>query len=95
MSTWWKDLREVCREGEKGRWFDQNVEWKVGSGSIIKFWEDTWIGLNPLKLRLPRLYGNSILKDKVIKGVWEMGKQQMGMGSKMEKEMVSVGVASS
>jgi len=65
MSTWWKDLREVCGEGENGRWFDQNVEWKVGSGSTIKFWEDTWIGLDPLKLRFPRLYGIPYLRIKL------------------------------
>ena len=69
----------ICEEIQ--RWFDQNVEWKVGSGFIIKFWEDTWIGLDPLKLRFPRLYGNSILKDKVIKefGKWENNKWEWGV----------------
>ena len=67
MSTWLKDLKgDLQRRGEK-RWFDQNIEWKVGPSSIIKFWEDTWLGLDSLTLRFPRLYENPILKNKVIK----------------------------
>jgi len=34
---WWKDLSELCGEGEERRWFDQNIEWKVGSRSKINF----------------------------------------------------------
>lgn len=28
---------EILKRGEKGRWFDQNIEGKVGLGSKIKF----------------------------------------------------------
>ena len=37
-SKWWKDLCDVCGEREEGKWFDQNLEWKVGSDYRIKFW---------------------------------------------------------
>ena len=71
-SRWWKDLCDVCGEGEEGKWFNQNLEWKVGSGSRIKFWEDTWKGSLPLYIRFPRLYENSISKEKTLRefGEW-------------------------
>jgi len=25
-SRWWKDLCDVCDEGEEGKWFNQNLE---------------------------------------------------------------------
>lgn len=29
---------------------------KLGQGTQIRFWEDTWLGKWPLKLRFPSLY---------------------------------------
>jgi len=29
-------------------WFDNNVQWKIGSGTRIKFWEDIWLDDMPL-----------------------------------------------
>jgi len=27
---WWKDLKKVSREGESGKWFIDNIAWKIG-----------------------------------------------------------------
>jgi len=43
-------------EGEEGKWFDENLEWKVGLESRIMFWEDTWVGSSPLYSRFPRVF---------------------------------------
>jgi len=51
----------------KGRWFDQNFEWKICTGSRFMFWEDTWLGTLPLYIMFPKLYRNSIIKDKPIR----------------------------
>jgi len=31
------------------------------------FWEDTWLGTLPLYIMFPKLYRNSIIKDKPIR----------------------------
>jgi len=33
-SWWWKDLRKSCNSREE-TWFDNNVQWKIGSGTKI------------------------------------------------------------
>ena len=43
-SIWWKDLCAVCGAIEEGKWFNNVVRWKLGSGKKIKFWEDGWVG---------------------------------------------------
>jgi len=43
-SRWWKDIRKTCGSGKDKIWFEENVNWKVGSRNKILFWEDIWIG---------------------------------------------------
>jgi len=41
-SIWWRDLMSMCGEGNGQNWFDQNITWRLGSGSNIRFWIDRW-----------------------------------------------------
>ena len=41
---WWKDLCAARGAIEEGKWFNNVVRWKLGSGKKIKFWEDGWVG---------------------------------------------------
>ena len=34
-SIWWKDLCAVCGAIEEGKWFNNAVRWKLGSGKNI------------------------------------------------------------
>ena len=43
-SKWWMDLRSICRNGELGKWFNENLSWKIGTVNKIKFWDDIWVG---------------------------------------------------
>ncbi|KAH1259487.1 hypothetical protein GmHk_03G008937 [Glycine max] len=62
-SIWWKDLCAVCGAIEEGKWFNNAVRWKLGSGKNIKFWEDGWVGGGESMLgKYPRLY--SILEQQ-------------------------------
>nr|KYP72205.1 Putative ribonuclease H protein At1g65750 family [Cajanus cajan] len=36
-SIWWKNLRKVCGSRTTSRWFDNNIQWKVGNGKQIRF----------------------------------------------------------
>jgi len=64
--NWWKDLGIICEANKESNWFDQRIRWKIGNGSRIKFWEDWWVGEQTLKEKFPRLYGVSVLKDKMV-----------------------------
>ena len=69
---WWRDIKKVTSEGQNGNWFEEIIEWKLGKGDLINFWNDKWIGEVPLKEKFPRLYANSINKEATIReiGCW-------------------------
>jgi len=48
-SWWWKDLCMSYGEGEEVSWFHNAIGWKVGKGDKKRFWEDAWLGSNPLE----------------------------------------------
>jgi len=56
----------VCEEHYQGNCFNRNVPWKIGRGSKVKFWEDVWLKVVPLKNAFPRLYGISLDKEITI-----------------------------
>jgi len=59
-------LCSVCEVYNDSNWFDKRIRWKHGNSDIIKFWEDCWVGVKPLKKSFPRLYSVSISKEKVV-----------------------------
>jgi len=65
-SNWWKNLEKVCEVSRVPNWFDQRIRWKLGNGSMIKFWEDWWVGHMTLKDKFPRLYEVSDTKDFLV-----------------------------
>ena len=60
QSWWWRDLVNICREGEGEGWFQKALVWKVRSGDSIRFWEHPWIDNNNLKGLYPRLFSLSL-----------------------------------
>jgi len=56
-SHFWSGLMRV--KPELLRW----GKFKLGNGSLIRFWEDTWLGNKPLKNQYPTLY-NIVRKKK-------------------------------
>jgi len=42
-SQWWKDLRKLVKQPDCSP-IIQHMEWKVGDGSLVKFWKDKWLG---------------------------------------------------
>jgi len=77
QSWWWRDFTKVCSEEVEEGWFQSVIQWKVGSGDKIRFWEDVWLGSNKLSNLFPRLF--SLSMDKGVK--WErleVGKGRYG-----------------
>ena len=75
ISLWWKDLKEVWASEGWGRNFEDRVEWKVGDGKDIYFWEDNWLGSDALKKEFPRLFSLILVKDAKVAelGSWSDG----------------------
>jgi len=83
---WWRDIKKVTSEGQNGNWFEEIIEWKLGKGDLINFWNDKWIGEVPLKEKFPRLYANSINKEATIReiGCWNNESWEWNLAWRME-----------
>ena len=42
-STWWTNLKKVCRNSTEGKWFNEHLSWKLSRGNRIIFWIDCWV----------------------------------------------------
>lgn len=45
----------------------ESSKWVIGDGFKIYFWEDLWVGEEPLDLSIPKLYSLPIRKHELIK----------------------------
>lgn len=50
--------------------FSSNASFRIGDGSSISFWSNSWVCDDPLKVFFPELYLSSSLKDAKVS---EMG----------------------
>ena len=62
-SHFWSGLMRV--KPEFLRW----GKFKLGNGSLIRFWEDTWLGNEPLKNQYPALYNIVRKKSDLVSSV--------------------------
>jgi len=69
--AWWKDINNIVFAGEDDRCLAKGIQWKVGCGAKVKFWEDGWKedGVS-LKQKYPTFFSISKQQNQVI--------QQMG-----------------
>lgn len=53
---WWKDLKLLNQQQHTAE-IKSHIQWKVGCGDKIKFWEDTWTNEDrPLMMKYANLY---------------------------------------
>ena len=73
QSWWWRDLENICREGDGVGWFQQTVVWNVRAGDSVHFWEDPWISNSTFKDSYPRLFSLSLNQGMKVGevGFWE------------------------
>jgi len=55
--------------------FEDAINWKVGDGRVISFWEDSWLNCGALKKVFSRLFSFSTVKDAKVAqlGSWNNG----------------------
>ncbi|GKV01589.1 hypothetical protein SLEP1_g14135 [Rubroshorea leprosula] len=75
-SLWWRDVcRLDCSCTNSVGWLLDGFKLKLGEGNSVKFWEDVWIGDESLANKFPRLFLNSLDREKSIAqmGFWSNG----------------------
>jgi len=67
-----KDIQDICK-GESDNWFFENIDYAMGDGENIKFWDDEWTGRIALKVRMSIMYVNVVNKIMRVSkaGFWE------------------------
>ncbi|XP_057803173.1 uncharacterized protein LOC131018471 [Salvia miltiorrhiza] len=72
---WWKRVLGLS-QGEKGSWFRDNLDIKIGEGNLFKFWHHAWQGEIRLRDRFSRLFRINSNKGGYIRdmGEWDQGK---------------------
>ncbi|KAL9671726.1 hypothetical protein QQ045_009297 [Rhodiola kirilowii] len=76
ISKPWKDiLRVVKGSSEVGLAFREGLQVKLGNGSKLRFWDDTWLGDRPLKVTYDKLWSLASNKKAKVKemGIWAEG----------------------
>jgi len=69
-SLWWRDLKIVFQTSQQGEELKKRIQWKLGSGDRIKFWEDEWIdGEASLAIKYPRLFVISCQENQLIQQI--------------------------
>lgn len=70
-SIWWRDLNNITNNSSNDNWFWNGVRRIIGNGEKISFWNDNWIGNEPLHLRFSRLFSLSLDKESVVANMGE------------------------
>ena len=50
--------------------FLQYIQFNVGSGSQLRFWQDHWYGDQPLRVAFPTLYDSSIVRHASVEALF-------------------------
>jgi len=56
----WRDLKSVWNSKVWGCDIEDKVEWVMGDGKEIRFWEDKWVDNETLMHKYPRLYSVAV-----------------------------------
>lgn len=61
----WKELQTLCSDKDRV-FFAKHTRIKIGDGRSTSFWNDTWLGEEPLKDKLPNLFGAARFKNRTV-----------------------------
>ena len=66
--------KEILKEAD---WCWENMTFKVGKGTRIRFWTDPWCGDVELSLRFPQLFAAAAQRNATVGDMWD---QKSGQG---------------
>ena len=64
MDVWKEILKET-------NWCWENIEFKVGNGTKIRFWTDHWCDITELSQSFPQLYVLAVHRNATVDEVWD------------------------
>ncbi|CAM8878686.1 unnamed protein product [Rhodiola kirilowii] len=76
VSKPWKDILGVVKgSSEVGLAFREGLNFKLGNGNTLRFWDDIWLGDRPLKVSYKKLWSLATNKKAKVKemGIWAEG----------------------
>lgn len=53
-------------------WVDNNVEFVLGNGRRVRFWQDHWCGNSSLRLAFPAIFEIARDKNATMVGIWDL-----------------------
>ncbi|WJZ84180.1 hypothetical protein VitviT2T_003796 [Vitis vinifera] len=66
--------KEIMKEKD---WCWENMAFRMGNGTRIRFWNDLWCGCTVLSQRFPHLYGMAAHRNGTVEDMWD---QNVGQG---------------
>ncbi|RVW23310.1 putative ribonuclease H protein [Vitis vinifera] len=77
--------KEIMKEA---KWCWENIKFKVGKGTRIKFWSDQWCGNERLSHAFPQLYEMAVNKNATVNEMWTIAMVQVaGISDFIETSM--------
>ncbi|RVX13301.1 hypothetical protein CK203_018079 [Vitis vinifera] len=77
----WK--KEILK---KANWCWDNIEFKVGKGTKVKFWTDHWCGNAALSQNFPQLFTLAVHRNATVNEVWDSSFGQGGWNLKFSRD---------
>ncbi|MCH85824.1 ribonuclease H protein [Trifolium medium] len=70
-SSWWKNILLLWAPFDStSDWFSESVIKVIGNGLTTSFWNDSWIGDDPLKVCFPRHYQVSVQRVVMVRNLF-------------------------
>ena len=71
---------------KEASWCWDNIEFKVGRGTKVKFWTDHWCGNVALSQNFPQLYTMAVFRNAMVNEVWDSSLGQGGWNLKLSRD---------
>ena len=75
--------KEILKEAS---WCWDNIEFKVGRGTKVKFWTDHWCGNATLSQNFPQLYAIVVFRNATVNEVWDSSLGQGGWNLRLFRD---------
>ncbi|KAJ9686999.1 hypothetical protein PVL29_015736 [Vitis rotundifolia] len=75
--------KEILKEAS---WCWDNIEFKVGRGTKVKFWIDHWCGNATLSQIFPQIYAMAALRNATVYEVWDSSLGQDGWNLRLSRD---------
>ncbi|KAJ9699285.1 hypothetical protein PVL29_008065 [Vitis rotundifolia] len=75
--------KEILKEAS---WCWDNIKFKVGRGTKVKFWTDHWSGNTALSQSFPQLFALAVLRNATVNEVWDSSLGQGGWNLRFSRD---------